>query len=626
MQKDFIIEEIIRLMKSNQQKANSMPLVKPDMKAVAEGLVMSKTVCAQQTEVVMTPWMKNLLEYCGDLKDGERLSTERVGKTKAEDLLARVVKAALLKFNGPERTEYNENASVFDLDNYNVDCWLQNKFGDYIWDIKSGQAKERAEALQQYEKPTELTTEKMISFIKSDPVLQKAIKFVVSVYPEVKADRTIHNISAPFMNKDSNTGYPFFRNDRKNVPGSDETWGRKTIHMAEQITNNMSNPWKIWPYNVYTVWARNQRGKGRALEAQSRLMNLVCNSLQAPAIAKLKELPEYVGLNDDQAQKAAMIKMGEFCEANPEYTCGNWDQSAFDRHIGEGLANLAAAIRQIKCNGQLAKELALLRYCQTQKGYCIDGANGKLSIIFGRTMSGDIDTMDQNTVINFLNDVFANMSNDKDYSNNVLYKTKYHGFYLGDDDLSINKKDKKAKDNYVNTSKKLLLEVNSKKYAHGLFFLQYRVCRVDGNYVMMYPWDRVFRNMLSKENKKGLGPVGWAVAGWQQLSKCAEYEPALIIVLNLILPLDKDGLFLDKPISWIKEQIQKEDKAAAEKDKYAKTTASILNQGNPQQQNQFTEQGNDFDYDYLGNLQAKLRAAIRPGFWESLGFKTPKIK
>jgi hypothetical protein len=628
---DFRIKEILKVMKDLQAVADSHPLLPLDMKSAKEGLEMSRTVSAQQEEVVTTPWMKNLLVAFGDLKkdkDGktERLSIDRAGKTEAEKFLRGVVKACLLKYNGQERTEYNQNLSVLDPDHYNVDCWLQNKFDDYMWDIKAGQAKQRAEFMAMYETMAKLSFSDVYRLIQKDPIAQKACIVLLEVIPEVRADREIHNISSPFMGKDSNVGYPYFRNDRKKVSDKDPiTWGRYTIQQAEKITDNMSQPWKAYKFNVDVGWARNQRGKGRAIIAKSRILNLVVNSLEAVEVAKMKEIPLFVGLNDDLTQKDRMIKQAEFCEKN-HYKCANYDQDGYDHHIGEGFVCLMAALRKMKANGHLARELCDLRYAAAQKSWCLDGANNKIKRIYGRTTSGWIDTMGQNSWLTVWLVLYCLMSIFRNYTNDIWYRVAESIFSLGDDMLFIYlPDDPEFGAKFSKIMAKLGFEVKPEKYAYGSFFLQYRLIKKDGKYIMAYPWTRVLRSMLSKENKKGLGPVGWAIAGWQQLAKLVEKEDALEIVLNLILPLDTDGLFLDRDISWIKQQLAQEDRDAQAKDKNARTTAEILYQGNPQQENQFTKDGGEMNFDYLGDLQSKLKAHIIPHFYEKIGFKTPKI-
>jgi hypothetical protein len=628
---DFRIKEILRVMDELTLVGKRHPLEKLDEKAAREGLEMSRTVSAQQEEVVTTPWMKNLLLAFGDLKrdkDGKssRLTIEEAGKTKAEKFLSEVVKACLLKFNGKERTGYNQKLSVLDPDHYNVDCWLQNKFGDYMWDIKAGQAKQRAEFMAMYETTAHLTIPEVKKLLENDPIMQKACIVLLEVIPQVKADKVIHNISAPFMNKDSNTGYPFFRNDRKVVSSKDSvTWGRYTIDLAEKLTDQLNKPWQVWKYNVDVGWARNQRGKGRAIIAKSRLFNLVVNSLEANEVACMKQIPLFVGLNDDQTQKQQMILQAEFCEKHPEYKSANFDQDGYDHHIGEGFVCLIAALRKIKANGHLARELADLRFAGAQKSWCIDGANNKIKEIYGRTTSGYIDTMGQNSWLTVLLVLYCLMSLDTDYSTNVWHQVAQAIFSLGDDMCFIYKDDPEFNAKFSKVMATLGFDVKPEKYAYGEFFLQYRLYKKDGEYHMVYPWTRVLRSMLSKENKKGLGPVGWAISGWQQLSKLVENEDSLKIVLNLILPLDTEMLYLDKPISWIKEQIALEDREAKAKDKYARTTAQILYQGNPQQEKHYTKDGDSFSFDFLGDLQSKLKAAIVPNFYESIGFKTPKI-
>ena len=644
---DYRIQEVIKTMKMLDESAKRMPMAHLDRTAVQDGLSLSKRVCAQEEYVFATPWMKNLLISCGDVKQtfdekSQEWKTEKLKtgqKSKAVDLVNRWVKAALLKYCGPEREEYNEDLPISSIEHLKTDCWLGWK--EKVWDIQPGQAEERKKVFRLYtQERTNFSVQELIKRIQVDEALQKAILAALEILPEVRASREVTAISDPFMSKGTGVSYPDYKNDRT-AATEGETYGRRAIRLTQEAADKGIDALERYAYenNVYTGYPRNQRGKGRALEAQSRRTNLVVNLVNSPEMEKWKSSPVLqTAFLDEAGIKANLVKMAEWVEQHPDFIARNEDTSGWDRSVGAGWITLSGALRYLRANGNYTKKLVEIRHNCARKAWFVDGPNNKVSIMYGRTPSGYDDTTLLNSSIHYVLGDSANMSADPTYSEQVIYPTHYCNQYIvGDDIVTIMRKGPEAVKAFREYYKSMGYTIHSdEKSIFGVMFIQYRVFRdpKTNEWLMSYNWPRVFRSMLSKETAKQLGVGGWTLSAYQQLGKLIEYPEFCKIPLNFICACDQYKLNLNTPIDKLKVMVKDEDekrvKAAAErrtqKLNRTLTTAERLS-NNPTLPGYIT--GDDgkveIDWDYFGAIQAKLRAMYDENFLPALGFENPDL-
>lgn len=623
-------------------------MAKLDKDAVKKGLSLSKQVCEQPPHVFATPWMKNLLIIEGDVKQfrdekGE-WKTEKLptgAKSKAVDLVNKWVEACLLKFNGPKKDAYDETLPVGSPQHYDTDCYLGWK--PKIWDIMPGQAEQRAEVFRQYTQPTtNFSYQQMVNLIKKSPEFQKAILLTLETLPEVRASREVREISDPFMSKGTGVSYPDYRNDRTVVENdpSGTTYGRHEIDLVQKAVDSGLSSLEQFVYdnNVYTGYPRNQRGKGRALEAQSRRVNLVVNLLNAIEMAEWKESPILgAAFWDETKLKADLVQMAEWIEKHPDYCGRNEDTSGWDRSVGEGWITLSGALRYLRCNGSFSKKLCEWRHNCARKAWLVDGPNNRVSVMYGRTPSGYDDTTLLNSSVHRALANGALLSIDPAFTESVVYPTRYRYMKIvGDDICTIFRKG----DQYVKAFRKWYkdrgYEIHSdEKSIFGVMFIQYRVIRhpKTNEWIMAYNWPRVLRSMLSKETAKQLGEFGWTASGWQQLGKLIEYPEMLYIPLNIIAALDKHHLHLDTPIAQVKAGIKQEDDerlkqagASVNRKARALSTAERLFNSNPTIPGTVASgKGVDIDWDYFARVQKALRDVYDPDFFNKLGFQAPDL-
>lgn len=610
-----VIQELITLMQQIDAEVHKMP--KPEIPAtIQRGMEVSKAASAQQELVEMTPLFHNALVKFDGFTDDSRLRVSDP-ETKAEKWFIEAAKILLTKFNGTAK-EYDENRNLTDVAHYNVQCWQNLK--DNWRDIQPGQADERKAAAKEYTRAT--SADGVYKLLETDKIFQKAVMLVLDQLPQVRASEEFLEVNLPFMSKHTNVNDPYWQNDRNLAPNG-QTYAQLTMDEARSIREGR----QLYKYNLSTMYGRNQRGKGRLIIAISRIVNLWLNRLEAKEIeAYRKKCPLFVGYGDDTMLKRALTEMVQECSSR-SLKMRNMDQSRYDRHVSYGWILLLGAMSIYKANGKRSKDIAFWRAVLMSKTWLVNGLTGSIDEIYGRIFSGFIDTNRGGGVINALITTYCCMKQDKDYSS-YIYDLIYYMLVMGDDNCFVYKLLDKAQ--MIKDMKNLGFDVNPEKDEYGPMFLQYRLFEDPQTHelVMAYAWTRVLRSMLFKETGKGLGPAGWTLAFWQQLSKLLEYPEALKIVVNLVLPFDREGLMLDKDIKDIISMVQEEDRIKLEEAKTqaqksrVTTTADRLYDGDPQK-NRFSAAIQSGDSKYLSELQAKLRAARDPYFLANCGIRVP---
>lgn len=576
------------------------------------GFQVSKMACSQPDEVAMSPLMKNMLERAGDLKHGERLRYDSP-ETKAEKWLHKVEEAALLRYNADGKNGYNMSLPLDSKQFYDVDCYDNLKDNQRM--IVPGLEEQRKEnAIKFSEIPEEIGVR---SLLLNDVVFRKAVEIVMDLLPKVAASKEFREVNLPFMTKHSNVGYPYFRNDRRIVPKTNETYAELTMKQSMQTPLS-----KLHDYNVAALYGRNQ-GKGRLIIGTSRIINLSLNRLESREIEAYKrKCSLFAGYNDDVYLKRVLTQILEDCKAKG-LKCANWDQKGYDLHVAPDLIQLLGAISVLKCNGKLGRDIALERAILMQKTYAVNGMTNQLDEIYGRIFSGFIDTNRGGGIINAIVTLYNVMKQDPSYSE-VAYDLAWFMLVMGDDNLFVYSI--LNHDQYVADMAKLKFEVHPDKQQYGVFFLQYRLFTdpETNQLIMSYPWTRVLRSMVFKETSKGLGPYGWTAAFLQQLSKLAENPTAFKIVLNILMPYDDFKFGYNMSVDQLVAGIAKEDKLAKEKDPSATSTAEKLYDGDPSKARQFRRSPTgeiELDGNFYAEVLAKVKMYYDPRFLFDLGYK-----
>nr|UDL14516.1 MAG: putative RNA-dependent RNA polymerase [Picobirnaviridae sp.] len=615
-----VIQEVLHLMKQLQAEMIKTKRAPINAKERIKGLESSKLGASQPQDVAMTPLMKHALEHYGDIpkgKDGKyssewRLKTDSP-QSKAEKAIVGNMKQLLLQFNGSKDT-FDENIPLDSVEHYNVQCHQNMK--DNLRDIQPGQAKARQQMAKLYTKPTNNTVDQIMKKLETDPVFQKAVLLVLNQIPEVRASSEIREINLPFMTKHSGVGFPYWQNDRTIDVASGRTYAEITMSDAEKIKDNYKEWYK---YNVSTMYGRNQRGKGRLLIAVSRILNLVLNQLEAEEIEAYKsKSPLFVGYRDDEELKKALTIILEDC-TKLGLLCANEDYSSFDSTVGQGMLVLIGAMSIYKANGSRSKRIAFMRTIFATETQLMDGLDMSVLEILGRVFSGFIDTNRGGGLINAVQMTYQCMKQDDNYTD-LVYKLLYYMLVMGDDNLHVYRKGKlDRKKLAIGMKQDFGGVINEMKFEFGPTFLQYRLFR-DPNtkeLVMVYAWTRVVRSMLMKETQKGLGPVGWTYAFYQQLAKLYEYKEAFSIAVNLLIKFDENEFFRNVPISQLNDRLKQEDaealaklKTDAQKRRY-QSTWDRLYDGDPSKA-RFKE-GND---GLLQKIQDRINEVYDPLFYQ----------
>lgn len=134
-----------------------------------------------------------------------------------------------------------------------------------------------------------------------------AVDSLINLLPIVKANTKLTEVSAPFQNKDSNTGYPFFKNDRRIDPKSGLTYGQLAMNLANSGQISLLEA-SYYPYIGFT---RFLRGKVRPIIGSSRVFNILANRITAPMIEKYKQSFFFSGYLAPEDLKTKMVTLGE---------------------------------------------------------------------------------------------------------------------------------------------------------------------------------------------------------------------------------------------------------------------------------------------------------------------------
>lgn len=639
------IDEVIQSMIELDRLSRSKKRAKLIPKAINEGLRLSQTVCAQPEEVVATPLMKNLLIIMGDVqqvrKNGE-WTTEKLktgAQSKAVKWVNEVVNKCRTIYNGREVHDYPRDLPINDPQYYNVDCW--NGWKPEIWDIQPGQADERKKRFKEYGNPkTNLSVEALIKMIRKDPVLRKAIQIELSIWPEVQASREITEVSDPFMSKGTGISYPYYRNDRTIVPGTNITYGKWLIRDLTKIYVSKGLDALIeyaYNYAVATGYPRNQRGKGRALIAMSRIVNLVVNMVNSPEMELWKQ-NKWIGaaFQNEEELLSVLSEACEWCVQNAE-SAYNLDYSSWDFNLGAGWLCLQDAMRLLRAKDQQTRELIKFRYACATNVYFVDGPNKAVYIIYGRQMSGYDDTTLGNTCANRVISRYSAMMSRKDYSSKITDARQGRDLIcVGDDVLILGIGDDNVTPFAHSANKRCRVVLHEdEKHAKGVMFIQWRCIKLNGKYIIAYNWPRVLRSMLSKEDAKHLGRGGWTLAFYQQLGKLRQVpDRGLNIVVNIAAACDPYHLSLDTPIEtimdWVKDEDAKRVKTGtanrASKMSKKQTTAERLYNRNPNILGVKVDGDKiEIDQNYFAALQKELKAVYDPEFLPKLGIKNPDL-
>lgn len=155
------------------------------------------------------------------------------------------------------------------------------------------------------------------------------------------------------MNKHTNVGYPYFRNDKNVDKESGKTFGQLTSDIAKKM-----RPQDVVNY-PYIAFGRNLRGKARPILGGSRIQALVFNQLEKPEIEAYKQTsPLFIGYNSEDILKRKMVSLGVYLLRNKQLTCFNRDYSAFDTTVNVALRRIVDAISILKAVDRRGQDIA----------------------------------------------------------------------------------------------------------------------------------------------------------------------------------------------------------------------------------------------------------------------------
>lgn len=425
-----------------------------------------------------------------------------------------------MKYCGQEKTKYevSKNDPEFDYSYYAVDCWRNFKRGTSLRHLTVDMTSLRVEAFNYFFK-------KFPKFpsIKGLPFnVFKSLTTLDKVIPAVTPSHDIRTVNLPFMTKHSNVGYPYFKNDQAVKNG--KTYAEITLEDARRtkLEDAVHYP--------YTALTRNLRQKARPIWGSSRILNLLLNRLTAVEVNeyKLKSLVFKAYTNPDEL-KNSLIKMGNAVKGlrkatGKNYFLFNRDFSHYDVTIRPDFKLWIASFNMTKIVGSkkdvdLGKAIVAARTIPTLKASGVYGYNPKskpLITLYGRILSGETVTNTDGGKINAMLTLATYYRIDPSYEkvmNSMISKGIPPFQVCGDDNLIIT--DDLMQERFPSqVEREFGLQVNNDKGEMGVFFLQKRVVDLSTSpskiqkIVMLTPFTRVIRSMITRENPTGIGAAG----------------------------------------------------------------------------------------------------------------------
>lgn len=582
---------------ANAKRLSRLP---HDKVVIERGIRASSVANSEVTEVAMTPWFKNMLRKFDKFGPESRLLLSS-GPTKAEKKLMEWVKVMLTKHNAPGLSEkYGEDHTSRQM--YDVDC-VRN--ASVIMRQQPLNWKDQVvERIDRYKEP--LYGESL----KMDNLMLAAFDFVESVAPSFNSSDEFREINLPFMTKHTNVGAPSFTNDRTIDKLSKKSYAELTLEEAERIKSVE----ELIPFRYGTLYHRVQGKSARAVIGTSRIPNLYFNRVVSPGVAAdgLRNPMAFLSYGDYGRLRKGLIDLGEYIENNPSIMAINWDQSQFDTRISLKQKCISAVIRSNQCRDARGKRLIKEMTAFYSSLTLLDGIRKTSFPGYGKTFSGELPTQW------FENSLHAGaaidgVSRQHPQFINFLRGLMNVGLYpistMGDDILILIPKstdlDKLFK--YLEDTYGWKVHPLKDKGEPGVFYLQHRAYRHNGQWRVSTPWTRVIRSLTFRERPVGLGRFGWYMMMYQQIERLSDEPEILKDVLKFFVQFDDGRLGTAFTSSQFKEGLQAEDDEAQRRGNL--TSAQKLDNGDPQRKAHFWN-GHEWKSSYIDKMLDLVRDAL----------------
>lgn len=576
--------------------------------SLAKGLSVSKRALEPADKLEVTPWMANMMKQFDPSVDPNKLLVTQ-GELKAEKFIEGKTLELLNKYVGEEKLDYDRSLPIDHPTHYSVDCWRNFKKGVGLRHVTVESNEKIKTVFDPFKKPF---NDKEYSLEFPDE-FEFGLEILDKYLPSVKADTNLRQVSLPFQNKDSNTGYPFFTNDRKKDPKTGKTYGQLAMDMAASGSTSFDEA-SMFPYIGFK---RLMRGKTRPIIGSSRVFNVLANRLVAPMIELYKTTALFSGFLDSQQLKLKMVELGDWvlkhnkgknADSQNYIMVENRDYSAYDTTIKPHLRMWMLAFDAVK-NGKdkLTQDCVKLPVFSALRASIIN--NGNVDEIYGRILSGELRTNLDGSKINALitfNVLKAMDSRNCSLVHQLLGDLKTGYFFMGDDNLTTYYN--KNVDKFTELAKtKFGTVVHPDKGEFALFFLQRRVFKRTpaSKWIMVTPFTRIIRSLIYRERPTGLGAAGWIIMAWSLLYQLIEWPELMLDIVKLLMPYDKYSLGADLTLDQLIKLLKDEDSKASQEGK--STTLDKLNDGDPIKQGFYDQIAQGSKDGYLSTIHRLIR-------------------
>nr|QQM16316.1 putative replicase [Sitsystermes virus] len=583
------------------------PVKQQDVRIAHHGLSLSKSVNRLPELLAMTPWMRNSLEKLDNIvKDRNPLLISN-GVTKAEKYWVSFQDTLLRKYNGPPNVKYpvKDVASYLSRQMYDIDCH-RNRL-DSFRQVPTDLLEQVEEKTMRF--VTKAPFSKLLSRIKADPNLFTAIAFVIKQMPDTGFSNEWVDIAGPYMTKHTNVGAPYFRNDKAIDKPTGKTYAQLALLDAQKAEHDVySIP------RVAVLLNRAQNQKGRNVFGTSRSANIYFNRVLGPTIDIYKRSCPFMKtyLSNDEIM-VEMTKTANFAQKY-DLLFDNRDYTQFDSTIPVDLKALAFAMLITKTSNPQAKEIWREGFAFFSRHMLADGIAGKVRVIHGRMISGEIFTNFVENVMNAVMVAYACISLLGNTWITMMDKALSSGitpwYMMGDDNgvLVTRGLDYSKYNELILRTFGVKLHPLEEKGEPGFFMLQNRLYKRGREMSFVTPWPRVLNSLLFRERPVGLGPRGWDIFMYQALDRLKREPEIRDEFIREFGKWDNQKLGSAISLRQFLDELRKEDQMAQQEGKIE--TAVKLWTGNPNTQHQF-ESGGEFSRSFIAEMHDMISRVLR---------------
>nr|APG78315.1 RdRp [Hubei picobirna-like virus 1] len=549
-----------------------------------------------------------------------------------EKSLLEFLYAVGLKYYGLPKFDY----SLANEDEYErMDYWVNFRKQGRL--VTPNATKSRLEALAEYKKPpVSKLTWKQPNMVDVMNMLSRIFGRNIFLNPTPKG-------SIPFQKKNTNVGYPYFKNSKtkasKDGPtyaqiclndakslvlpnyteGSGMNWPSDTLKSDQQSGYDWSEGLKEFKFDsnankyVIVVMPKMKDSKSRLIIAAASTATMPEVMMVLPMMGQLAQSPVFMGYKSTVELVAYLKKLYKAVSSNEKWMAFNLDWSGFDMSVTKDEQFMAAlVINEILGNDKAKNWFAggAANMINAPMWNYDPGSDTK-QVMYnaaGRIMSGNGKTNVYGGMMNAMRMEGA-LFNVSSFRSSVWSLFNNHQItplsVMGDDALVVLTGGVKELMSMNSAMTKMTgMDRQSPKDAMGIFFLQQSVTGKGWS----SPSVSYFSKLFWSETKPNLGPFLTCMAQLSLIENFnTELNPEKYLLIWTLYKLDKFGLHINVSVDTFRNQLAREALAIGNQ-----TVMSLMWDGDPMKEDRFDNDEN-VSSKWLKNMRRLIDKALEMG-------------